>query len=299
MQIRVKYLRLNQLLHLFMSLLIADSGSTKTEWISIHDDGTQQQILTPGLNPYFIGDAEMQLIIQDHLLSRIDADHPKKIFFYGSGCSSEASKESVRNAIANSFKEAEINVKTDLLASAIACFGDKEGAACILGTGSNTCIYDGEKIIKQIPSLGFILGDEGSGGYFGKNILNDYYMNRMPADLRMVLDAEQNMDLDYNLTKIYKEAQGNRYVASFAKLLGAQKDHPYIQSLVRKGFEAFADTQLNYFIETRDLGLGFVGSVASYHQEILQEVLEERGYRLEIIVRNPAKRLVDYHLMNR
>ncbi|MEQ8523190.1 BadF/BadG/BcrA/BcrD ATPase family protein [Gracilimonas sp.] len=279
-----------------MSILIADSGSTKTEWILVNQNGEKEYFHTDGLNPYFMSLEQLTKVINEGLVSALKDKTVDEIFFYGAGCGTERSKGIIRKAISTCFGSATITVDTDLLAAAKACFWDKPGVACILGTGSNSCLYDGEKIINQIPSLGFTLGDEGSGGYFGKRILRSYFYNLMPSDLRKELEKRHDMELDQILQKVYKEPNGNRFVASFSHLLGDFAEHDFIKDIVRSGFEDFAEKQLAYFGDITDKDIGFVGSIAAIHRETLEKVLAKRGLKLGIIVRKPIERLVDNHL---
>lgn len=277
-----------------MSILIADSGSTKTEWVLIQN-GSKEFFKSDGLNPYFRTHGQLSEAIKNGVKNSLKNTQVDEIFFYGSGSGNESRKAILQNAIRENFPESEIHIESDMLGAAIACFGKKEGVACIMGTGSNSCVYDGEKIVKSIPSLGFVFGDEGSGGYFGKRILNAYYYKTMPEDLRNALEETSDMSLESVLHKIYEEPQANRFVASFSKILGDYRDHPFIKNMVRKGFEAFADKQLGYFEESKEKEIGFVGSIASVYQEILEDVLAERGMDLAIVVRKPLDRLVDFH----
>ena len=281
-----------------MSKLIADSGSTKTEWILVNEEGEKEYFHTDGLNPYFMTLEQLIKAIDEGLAQLLENVSVDEIHFYGAGCGTESSKEQVRKAIAACFSNASINVETDLLAAAKACFIDKPGVACILGTGSNSCLYDGDKIVNQIPSLGFTLGDEGSGGYFGKRILRSYFYKLMPEDLRQALEQRHDMRLDKILEKVYKQPNGNRFVASFSHVLGDFADHDFIKDIVRNGFEDFADKQLAYFGDLTDKEIGFVGSIAAIHRETLEKVLSERGLKLSIIVRKPIERLVENHMGN-
>ncbi|XWN38453.1 MAG: BadF/BadG/BcrA/BcrD ATPase family protein [Balneola sp.] len=278
-----------------MSILIADSGSTKTEWVLVKQEG-KEFFKSDGLNPYFRTHGQLSEAIKNGVKNSLKNTQVDEIFFYGSGSGNESRKAILQNAIRENFPESDIHIESDMLGAAIACFGKKEGVACILGTGSNSCVYDGEKIVNSIPSLGFVFGDEGSGGYFGKRILNAYYYKTMPEDLRKALEETSDMSLESVLHKIYEEPQANRFVASFSKILGDYRDHPFIKDMVRKGFEAFADKQLGYFEESKEKKIGFVGSIASVYQEILEEVLSERDMDLSIVVRKPLDRLVDFHI---
>ena len=277
-----------------MSILIADSGSTKTEWVLVNKE-SKEFFKSDGLNPYFRTHGQLSEAIKNGVKVGLKHSRIDQIYFYGSGSGNASRKAILQNAIRENFPESEINIESDMLGAAIACFGNKEGVACILGTGSNSCIYDGKEIVKSIPSLGFVFGDEGSGGYFGKRILNAYYYKTMPEDLRDALEETSDMSLEHVLHKIYEEPQANRFVASFSKLLGDYRDHPFIQELVRKGFEAFADKQLGYFEESKQKEIGFVGSIASVYKEILEDVLSKKGMKLGVVVRKPLERLVDFH----
>ncbi len=279
-----------------MNILIADSGSTKTEWVLINKSGEQKFCTSDGLNPYFRTFGQLSEAIREGVKKQLGETRIDEIYFYGSGSGNESRKAILANAIRENFKEADIFIESDLLGAAIACFGETKGVACILGTGSNACVFDGVKIEKGIPSLGFVLGDEGSGGYFGKRILNGYYYKTMPSDLRKALEETSDMNLEGILHKVYEEPQANRFVASYSRIIGTYKEHPYIQQMVKKGFEAFADKQLAYFEESKTLGIGFVGSIASVYQIILEEVLKERGMTLSVVIRKPLERLVENHL---
>lgn len=279
-----------------MNLLIADSGSTKTEWVLVNEKGGKDFFSSDGLNPYFRTFGQLSEAIREGVKKELKSVSVDKIYFYGSGSGNQSRKAILGNAIRENFNEAEISIESDLLGAAIACFGREKGIACILGTGSNSCVYNGKEIEKGIPSLGFVLGDEGSGGYFGKRILNGYYYKTMPEDLRKAIEETSDMALEGILHKVYEEPQANRFVASFSKILGTYKDHSYIQEMVRKGFGAFADKQLAYFEESRSMDIGFVGSIAAVYEEILNEVLSERGMKLKTVIRKPLEQLVDYHL---
>lgn len=279
-----------------MNILIADSGSTKTEWILVNSSGGKEYFRTDGLNPYFMTLEQLKSAVEVGLKKAIGNTPVDVIHFYGAGCGRESSRVVVRKAMGACFSWAKIHVESDLLAAAKACFWDEPGIACILGTGSNSCQYDGSAITKKIPSLGFVLGDEGSGGYFGKRILRSYFYNIMPENLRKALEEKYDMRLGEILEKVYKQPNGNRFVASFSQLLGDFSDHAFIKDMVKSGFEDFADKQLAYFGDISGKEIGFVGSIAAIHKSTLEQVLSERDLKLSVIVRKPIEQLVDYHL---
>ncbi len=278
-----------------MNILIADSGSTKTEWILVDENKNRTLYSTKGLNPYFTSKEQIAEEVAD-LMERVEDVAIDKVYFYGAGCSGPVMSTLVRQAISKEIPGAEVIVSTDLLAAAKACFSNRSGIACILGTGSNSCIYDGQKIIDRIPSLGFTLGDEGSAGYFGKKLVRDYYYGIMPEEIRTVLEEKFEMNLENTLERVYRRPRGNAYIASFAYLLGEFPDNDYILDVVEKGFNEFVLKQLFYFKKYDTKNIGFVGSVAAFNSKILEKVLNENGYELDVIVQKPIDRLVDAHL---
>ncbi len=278
-----------------MNLLIADSGSTKTEWILTGESSGNKLFRSEGLNPYFCSKEQMVNEIGElkNQIGNISVDH---IYFYGAGSSDPSMQHIVSEALEAHFLNAEVEVKSDLLGAARSLFGDKSGIACILGTGSNSCVYDGIDIVDRLPSLGFVLGDEGSGGYFGKKIVRNYYYNRMPEELQRYLETKYNMDLEYTLDRVYRKPRGNAYIASFASLLTVFPDHEFIKDLVEKGTRDFARKQLAYFQKHEVKNVGMVGSIASIHRESIEKELVKMGYELEIVIQKPIDELVSYHL---
>lgn len=278
-----------------MNVLIADSGSTKTEWILVDENKNRTLYSTKGLNPFFTTKEQIAEEVAD-LMQQIGSKAIDKVYFYGAGCSGPVMSTLVRQAISSEITGAEVIVSTDLLASAKACFNNRAGIACILGTGSNSCVYDGKKIVDRIPSLGFTLGDEGSAGYFGKKLVRDYYYQIMPEEIRKTLDSKFEMNLENTLDWVYRRPRGNAYIASFAYLLGEFPNSDYIKDVVEKGFNEFVLKQLSYFKKYDIKNIGFVGSVAAFNRQILEDVLNANGYELDIIVQKPIDRLVDAHL---
>lgn len=277
-----------------MTILIADSGSTKTQWILQGGKSTGTHFTTGGLNPYFLSKEQLETEI-GKLAEELKDTGIGKIFFYGAGCAAPAMAEVVKKAISSHFRGAEVSVETDLLAAARACFNRRSGIACILGTGSNACLYNGEKITDKIPSLGFTLGDEGSGGYFGKILLRDYYYGIMPEEMKAFLQKKHDMNLDSVLEKVYRHPGANAYVASFAGLMSDFPEHPYITELAEKGFREFVLKQLHYFSDSECRNVGFAGSVGAFNRAMLEKVLHSHGYILDIIVPEPIEKLAAYH----
>lgn len=277
-----------------MSILIADSGATKTEWCLKSDQGTTI-ISTEGLNPYYHTTSSIQNVVMNSLKPRVSSEEVEEIHFYGAGCDSEEKKQIVYNALKNRFKKADIHVFHDLLGAARACFFKEAGIACILGTGSNSCLYDGEKIVKHIPSLAFILGDEGSAGYFGKKLINSYFRYEVPDDLVGDLEDKYDMSLEYITKGLYDNPQKSRFIASYGAFLGEHPDHPFIKNMLHEGFENFITRIVMKYPDAQKHEVRFIGSVASAHQKMIKEILEENGMKPGLFVQKPMERLVEFH----
>lgn len=277
-----------------MSILIADSGATKTEWCLKSKDGITK-IATEGLNPYYHTTGSIQSVVMNSLKPKVSSEEVEHIYFYGAGCDSEEKKGIVHDALKNRFKIATIHVYHDLLGAARACFFHDAGIACILGTGSNSCLYDGEKIVKHIPSLAFILGDEGSAGYFGKKLINSYFRYEIPDDLVDDLEEKYDMSLDYITKGLYDNPQKSRFIASYGAFLGEHPEHPFIKNMLHEGFENFITRIVMKYPDAQKYEVRFIGSVASAHQDMIKEILQEHGMKPGLFVRKPMDRLVEFH----
>ncbi len=278
-----------------MTKLIADSGATKTEWRITGNSSNKRTIQTEGLNPYYHTTDSIIKVLKDELIPKIESNSIKKIFFYGAGCDNSSKTKIVEKALHQCFNQSEINVYHDLLAAARACCMDEPGVACILGTGSNSCRYDGEKITEHIPSLAFILGDEGSAGYFGKKLINSYFRCELPDELAVELEQSHNMNLDYIMENLYKKSQFSRFIASYSSFLGVHKNHPFVEELLCKGFENFITRIVAKYSGVASLKVSFVGSVARAHQGLIEKILNENDLKVGRFIQNPTERLVEYH----
>jgi len=277
-----------------MKSLIVDSGATSTKWC-LESESISEAYYTEGLNPYYHTSQSITGVINTNLLPKLKEHDIDEIHFYGAGCDNPEQKATVHRSLKEAFPNSEIEVEHDLLGSARACFFDQPGIACILGTGSNSCLYNGKKIIEHIPSLAFTLGDEGSAGYFGKKLLNSYFRYEVPADLKEKLDKEYNMDLDYIMANIYEGKQPSRFVASYARFLGDFAQHPFARDILREGFENFINRIIKKYSDAESYEVSFVGSVASAHKKLITEILEEGGLTAGSFYRNPLDRLIAYH----
>ena len=277
-----------------MSILIADSGATKTEWC-LTNGNKSQTVFTEGLNPYYHTTESIKKVVELNLLPKLE-ETVDQVFFYGAGCDSEDKNKIVEEALSNAFSGPAINVYHDLLGAARACFLRQEGIACILGTGSNSCLYNGTEIVEHIPSLAFILGDEGSAGYFGKKLINKYFRFEIPDDLKEDLEENYNMSLDHITKGLYDGSQKSRFIASYGAFLGEHADHPFIKEMLHEGFENFITRILLNYTNATDYEVRFIGSVAFAHQEMIKEILKENGLKPGLFVKNPMDRLVEFHI---
>ena len=280
-----------------MSILIADSGATKTEWC-LWDEGDTRTLKTEGLNPYYHTTETIREVLQAHLVDKFDVGKVENIYFYGAGCDTDEKCQIVEKAIQFWFPEAEANIYHDLLGAARACFFHEAGIACILGTGSNSCLYDGEKIVEHIPSLAFTLGDEGSAGYFGKKIINSYFRFEIPEELKKDLEKNYNMSLEYITRGVYDNPQKSRFVASYGSFLGDHSDHPFIQKMLREGFESFITRIVMNYTEAEKYEVRFIGSVAHAYKDMIKEILEENEMKPGLFIQKPMERLVEFHTMH-
>jgi glucosamine kinase len=282
-------------------ILIADSGSTKTDWRLTEGNKTIQQISTIGFNPYFQNTPFIAKELEEKLLppvNRSETLHNKieKVYFYGAGCSNDGKRQIVKNALLYVFPQASIIVEHDLLAAARALCGSDKGIAAILGTGSNSGFYDGNKIAENIPSLGFMLGDEGSGAYIGKHFLRDYLNNDLPASISKTFYETYKLSHEEILNAIYSDPMPSRYLASFSKFIKENKDQKYFTDLIEYNFEQFFDKQICKYSNYREMQINCVGSVAYHYSEILKEVAAKKDISINKIIESPIDHLVNYHL---
>ena len=283
-------------------ILIADSGSTKTDWRLIVDKENVQEAYTEGLNPYFKTTEEVLQTINDVLLLQFITKNPLEIdtvYFYGSGCSADDKKEIIATALKSVFTNANIVVEHDLLGAAIGVCGTQPGIAAILGTGSNSCYFDGEKVVENIPALGYVLGDEGSGAYIGKELLKGYLNNEMEGTVLQKFEIKFQPSLEGVLDRVYKEALPNRYFASFAKWVGEEvENEKYLQEIVRKALDAFFKKHICKYENHTELPLNVVGSIGYHFMHLLHQVAEKNNVTLGKVIKSPISGLVKHHMDN-
>jgi glucosamine kinase len=274
-------------------ILIADSGSTKTHWQLLKPDNRTASYYTKGLNPYFAGEDIFKKVLENDL--KVHKSEISHLHFYGSGCGTESSVAFVKKMLKEQFPSAQIDVYSDLFGAARALFGHDSGIACILGTGSVSCVYDGNKITDRVPSLGFILGDEGGGATLGKELLRAYFYKKLPENIHSAFESNYSISREEVLDKIYHKPSPNAYLASFSKFLKTNFKDPYIHDLVYRCFKNFFTDHVAVYPNFKKLPLAFTGSVSSNLKEILAEVAEEFGTTVSKIMKEPMDGLVDFH----
>ena len=274
------------------NILIADSGSTKTDWCVINGSEIILRTETAGINPVIQNEADIAAILQEIKSQSEDFEPPSRLYFYGSGI--RAGMIEPMKALLSRHLQLESVVQSDLVGAAKALCGRHEGLACILGTGSNSCLYDGTKIIANTPSLGYILGDEGGGAALGKRFLNAILKRRMPTDLIKEYDAEYGYGVDEIIRRIYREAMPNRFMASFSPFIHRHLDCKPLHDMVVDNFRAFFSLNLTPY-HRKDLPVNAVGSMAFHYRKALEEAAEAEGYRLGLVVKSPMEGLIVYH----
>ena len=274
--------------------LIADSGSTKAEWCVL-DGQKKRKIVTQGLSPYFLSTMQIKTILDQELLPALKGTMPQMIHFYGTGCSNPANVNIVKQALRKLFTGAELKVNSDLMGAAKALCGDEKGVACILGTGSNSCYFNGKKIVNNSPGLGFILGDEGSGAYMGKKVVQYFLYNTFDPDLMDRFIAKYNPDSNTILDAVYRQPLPNRYLASFVGFLVENRGHFMIENIIEDSFNDFFFTHICKYKESWTLPIHFTGSVAYGFKDVLKEMCQSYELELGNVLKQPMDGLIKYH----
>ena len=275
-------------------ILIADSGSTKTDW-AVVDNGRQVVAMsTQGINPFHQDAENIATVIEEELLPKMGNIEPEGIFFYGSGCR-EDKVEMMCGILGKAFPQcARIEAQGDLLAAARAVCGEREGIACIMGTGANSCLYDGNRVVENTPPLGYILGDEGSGAVLGKLFVNALFKGQLPSELKDEWLEETGLSLNIILHKVYREPLANRFLASTSRFIHQHLSVEPLERRVVYNFREHFRRNVNQY-GRKDLTVGAIGSVAYYYREQLQKAATVEGYTLGKVMRSPMDGLVRYH----
>ncbi|WP_186753649.1 N-acetylglucosamine kinase [Echinicola salinicaeni] len=275
-------------------ILIADSGSSKTDWRGIDHNGNISQFRGVGFNPYYQTAVEMAAELEDEFLLNLK-EEVEYIFYYGAGCTSDQNKSTVSHALQNIFVKAAITVDHDLMAAARATCGHEAGIACILGTGSNSGDYDGELIVDSRPSPGFILGDEGGGSYIGKKFLKDFIHDELPNEIRLRALERFELTIQGIQENVYQKPFPGRYMASFCRFLTENIRDPYCYLLYYNSFQDFLKKHVMKYRDFERKKVNFVGSVAFYNSDVLRKAAGDLGINVNLILESPIAGLTLYH----
>lgn len=274
--------------------LICDSGSTKAEWCLLNGK-SKKIVTTQGLSPYFLTTQQIQQIIEKELMPKIKNIIIDEVFFYGTGCNNPENIKSVKKAISLVFTKAKVAVDHDLMGAAKALCGSNKGIACILGTGSNSCFYNGKKIVKNSPGLGYVLGDEGSGAYLGKKVIQYFLYKTFDEDLMDRFNAKYATNSVDILNHVYKQPLPNRYLASFVPFLIENRGHYMIENIIEDAFNDFFFNHVYKYRESWQMPINFVGSVAFGFKDVLKEMCNAYELQLGIVIKKPIDGLIKYH----
>ena len=278
-------------------ILVADSGSTKTDWILADENLERHSFSTSGINPFILSAEQIENILVTQIHIGIDRNSIKEIYFYGAGCSDEVRCSIIRQSLKKLFSNAEIEVDHDLLGAARALCGNEKGIAAILGTGSNSCLYDGEKIADQVPSLGYILGDEGSGAYIAKRFIASFLYREMPDDLRAKVDAEKIIVKENIIENLYHSPAPSAYLAGFMTTVTKYSQHPFVASLIKNCFTDFLEHHVCHYHGYKEIPMHCTGSVAHNFSSLLKEAAAEKKITVGRIIDKPVNTLADFHLL--
>lgn len=274
-------------------ILLADSGSTKTDWALACNGSLVKQITTEGINPFFQTEEEISHIVHERLIPALDGAMPHEVHFYGAGCAFPEKNRLVKQAITRHLPVS-VEIGSDLLGAARSLCGRRPGIACIMGTGSNSCYYDGQTIAANVSPLGYVLGDEGSGAVLGRLLVGDCLKNQLPAALKEAFFKRFDLTPQLILERVYKQPFPNRFLASLSPFLIEHIDEPCIHRLVLNSFKSFFTRNVMQY-DYRGVKVHFTGSIAYYYREVLDEAARALQIELGHIVRSPLEGLVTYH----
>ena len=280
-------------------ILIADGGSTKADWIAINSKKEEAfRVRTLGLNPAVVPEVELENRIVNMFQLMQIKEEVTEIFFYGAGCGTPIPTAILKNTLETIFVNATVVVAEDLLAAVYAATGKDPAVVCILGTGSNSCYFDGKDLHMLAPSLGYILMDEASGNYFGKKLIVDYFYKKMPNDIRLKFEKEFDLDADQLKKHIYREANPNMFLATFAKFMFDFKEEKYVKRLIKKGFQEFFKYRILPYHLGQETPIYFIGSIAHYFRDVLEKVAAKNNLKITGVIQRPIDNLVAYHKDN-
>ena len=279
-----------------MAILIADSGSTKTDWVLLDNGQVLTQCQTIGFNPYFQTSSDIEHEIHAHLLPAIEKyhSHIDSVAYYGAGCSNEVNVNTVKKGMEGVFGKIATEINHDLLGAARALCGHESGIACILGTGSNSCLYNGKEIVENIISVGYLFGDHGSGACLGKSFIQNYFDGKLPEHLKIEFE-EAGYNREEILDNVYKRTMPNRYLARVSGFLAAHISDSYVKGIVKQCFASFFEVQVSKYTNSKNLPVNSVGSIGFYYKDLLEEAAHDKGFHIGTVIKSPIEGLIRYH----
>ena len=276
--------------------LIADAGSTKVDWVVIDSHGNEAaRVTSDGINALLASTSEIEETMGSVHTAMASSPKPEEIYYYGAGCATPAICDKMRDALRKCWEVDAVSVSSDLLGAARALFGHEKGIACILGTGSNSCLYSGEEIISHVPSLGYILGDEGSGAALGKRLVSDAFKGILPEEVRDNFLTWSALTLEDILEKVYRGKAPNKFLSSFVPFIKENIWNTYLYTLVLQELTTFFKRNVALYVGSHPYPVGFIGSVASNFENILREAASSQGYSVGKIMTSPMEGLIAYH----
>ncbi len=277
-------------------IAIVDGGSTKCDWVLLDNDGNFSfKTETIGFNPNIIESEQIKAELETKQELFNIKNQLNHVFFYGSGCGVPENCFKIEKVFLSIFPNAKVVVKEDMTAAAYAAYNGKPAIVCILGTGSNSCYFDGENVKLELPSLGFLIGDEGSGCAFGKLLVKNYFMKKLPTDLHKEFEETYNLNIEDLIKNMYHNPRANAYLAGFSKFIVERKKHPYLQHMIFEELKNYLDYQVLPYEESKTCEINFIGSIAYYYEEILRAAAAELHLHIGTIVQKPIESLVEYH----
>ena len=278
-------------------ILIADSGSTKCDWLLIDEKGERlNEYRSIGLNPYFHSADFIAKTLSENTEMMLTAKDIEKVYFYGAGASTSRLCKIIEEGLASVFVNAEVIVDHDLVGAAYSVYDGRTNITCIIGTGSNSCRFDGKEVYEEVPALAYILGDEASGSYFGKMLIANYFYKRLPEELMKRFEETYHLTKDDMIDAVYKKDNANVYLASYMKFFTQNGGHPLLIEWVKEGIRKFIDIHVKCFDNWKELPVHFIGSVGYYFEDTLKAVCKEEGVHLGTIIKKPVYTLADYHV---
>ncbi|MBL7735500.1 MAG: N-acetylglucosamine kinase [Chitinophagaceae bacterium] len=282
-----------------MAFIIADCGSTKSEWriAAPGKKGKTRSLFTQGMSPYFLNAAEMEAILRRELLPQLKKQDIQSVFFYGTGCKSPENARMVKKVLQRVFAGARVEVSYDLMGAARGLCLDQKGIACILGTGSNSCYYDGRRIVRNRPGLGYVLGDEGSGAYLGIRVAQHFLYGIFEKEIADKFREKYRIDAAGILENVYKKPLPNRYLAAFSLFLSENRGHYMIENIIEDGLNDFFFMHVARYPESNKYPVHFVGGVAYHFRDVVERLCGEYGLQKGSVIQHPVEGLVRYHQM--